>query len=125
MKHYSRQREEILNVLRSTDTHPTAKEIYERVQQTIPNISLGTVYRNLSELSMSGDILSIRVGEGYDHFDGDISPHMHLNCRNCGSITDLHINEELLSKIISETDFTPDTSVLVVYGICSKCKTKN
>ena len=51
MKNYSRQREAILEVLRSTDTHPTANWIYTEVKKTIPNISLGTVYRNLKCLT--------------------------------------------------------------------------
>ena len=69
MKNYSRQREAIMNVLRSTNTHPTAAWIYEQVRQQIPNISLGTVYRNLAALSESGDILSINVGDGQEHYD--------------------------------------------------------
>ena len=60
MKNYSRQREAILEVLRSTDTHPTASWIYERVREKIPNISLGTVYRNLTVLSENGALHWLR-----------------------------------------------------------------
>ncbi|MBR4072489.1 MAG: transcriptional repressor [Clostridia bacterium] len=125
MKNYSRQREAILNVLRSTDTHPTAAEVYERVREIIPNISLGTVYRNLDALSASGDILSISVGDGNNHFDGDNSHHLHLNCRFCGKIVDAHFDKTTLDTVAQQKGFTPETLVCVVYGICSDCKNQN
>ncbi|MBR7133687.1 MAG: transcriptional repressor [Clostridia bacterium] len=121
MKNYSRQREAILNVLRSTDTHPTASRIYEMVQQSLPNISLGTVYRNLSALSKSGEILSLDVGDGFEHFDGDISSHAHLHCRSCGCITDMPLKGELIFSAVQEYGFSPDTLSCVVYGICKDC----
>lgn len=125
MKHYSKQREAILDVLRSTDTHPTANWIYTKVRERIPNISLGTVYRNLSELSSSGDILSIDVGDGFEHFDGDISPHAHLHCKVCGGITDARLKTDYLSKIGNECGFKTQTRIYVAYGICKNCNTKN
>ena len=125
MKNYSRQREAILEVLRSTDTHPTANWIYTKVREVIPNISLGTVYRNLSALSQSGDILNINVGDGFEHFDGDTKPHLHLHCRACGSIADAWLNADPLSKIVAKYNFTPMISVYVVSGICEKCKKIN
>ncbi len=125
MKNYSRQREAILEVLRSTDTHPTANWIYTKVREVIPNISLGTVYRNLSALSKSGDILSINVGDGFEHFDGDIRPHAHLHCQSCDCITDAKLNSDPLSEIAAKHNFTPRLSVYVVYGICEKCKKIN
>ena len=88
MKNYSKQREAILNALRSTDTHPTAAQVYAMVKKELPNISLGTVYRNLDALTQSGDILGISVGDGNTHFDGDSSHHLHLHCNKCGKISD-------------------------------------
>ena len=125
MKHYSKQREAILEILRSTDTHPTANWIYTKVRESIPNISLGTVYRNLSALTESGDILSIDVGDGFEHFDGDISPHAHLHCRQCGSITDAKLKTDYILKIGKEYGFQTQTSIYVAYGICKNCNTKN
>ena len=125
MKNYSRQREAILTVLRSTDTHPTANWIYEQVRELLPNISLGTVYRNLSALSEAGEILSINIGDGFEHFDGDIRPHAHLHCKECDSIADAWLDNDPLCEIAEKHGFTPQISVYVVYGICEKCKTKN
>ena len=125
MKNYSRQREAILQVLRSTDTHPTAAEVYERVRELIPNISLGTVYRNLSELSRNGDILSLNVGDGHEHFDYDTTPHAHLHCKACGCITDAKLETDPLAKLSKKMGFTPETTIYVAYGICQNCKTTN
>ena len=122
MKNYSRQREAIINVLRSTNTHPTAAWIYERVREQIPNISLGTVYRNLAALSESGDILSINVGDGQEHYDGDNKTHLHLHCRTCGSIDDLCLESDPLSELAEQNGFQPETSVYLLYGTCKKCK---
>ena len=121
MKNYSRQREAILNVLRSTDTHPTANWIYGKVRETLPNISLGTVYRNLSALTEAGEILCINVGDDFLHYDGDISNHLHLHCKNCGDIADIRIENDPLSKIALETGFKPENAVYVLTGICKKC----
>lgn len=124
MKNYSRQREAILNVLQSTDTHPTANWIYERVKEQIPNISLGTVYRNLSALAQNGDILSINVGDGFEHFDGDTKTHAHLSCKCCKTIIDAPLSEDTVSEIAFKYGFTPDRAVYIAYGICDSCMKK-
>ena len=121
MKNYSRQRETILNVLRSTDTHPTANWIYKKVREQIPNISLGTVYRNLSALAAAGEILAIDVGDGFEHYDGDISPHLHMNCKKCGCIYDVVLPNDFIAEKAKENGFIPETSIYVVYGICKNC----
>ena len=121
MKNYSRQREAILNVLRSTDTHPTANWIYGKVRERLPNISLGTVYRNLSALTEAGEILCINVGDDFLHYDGDISAHLHLHCKNCGEIVDIRLANDPLSKMALETGFYPENAVYVLTGICKKC----
>ncbi len=125
MKNFSKQREAILSALRSTDCHPTASWIYSEVRKQLPNISLGTVYRNLSALSEAGEILSLNVGDGFEHFDGDISPHLHLHCRGCNSITDARLEGDPLTAAAKNHGFTPENTVYVVYGICEKCKTNN
>lgn len=125
MKHYSKQRETILEVLRSTDTHPTANWIYENVKRQIPNISLGTVYRNLSALSQTGEILSLNVGDGFEHFDGNISPHLHLKCKNCSNIYDLKLNTDIIADLAKHNQFDIENSIYIGYGICKNCKTKN
>lgn len=122
MKNYSRQREAILQVLRSTNTHPTANWIYDKVREQIPNISLGTVYRNLSALAENGDILSINVGDGFEHFDGDTLPHAHLHCKCCKSLTDARLQNDPVSEVAKKFNFTTETAIYIAYGICEQCK---
>ena len=121
MKNYSRQREAILKVLRESKSHPTADEVYRQVREQIPNISLGTVYRNLALLRKEGDILSVSVGDGFEHFDGDCSPHIHLHCSECGKIIDLTLERDLITEQAAKSGFTPEGCVYVVYGKCADC----
>ena len=78
MKNYSRQREAILEIVSASHSHPTAAQVYAAVKEKIPNISLGTVYRNLAQLSQNGDILMLSVGEGCERYDGNVTSFMSL-----------------------------------------------
>lgn len=124
MKNYSRQREAIIEYLKNSKEHPTAAKVYEEVRKVIPNISLGTVYRNLAKLSENGNILGISVSDGFEHFDGDISAHLHLTCKNCGKIIDVPLHEEIIFALAREEGFIPETLACVVYGFCAHCNQK-
>lgn len=79
---YSRQRESIKAFLYGRHDHPTADAVYTGIREEFPNISLGTVYRNLNLLVELGEINKVTCGDGKDHFDADTSPHYHFICRN-------------------------------------------
>lgn len=83
------QRRLILEVLRSTDCHPTADWVYEHVRAKLPTISLGTIYRNLRALAAMGMALELDFGSGQDRFDGNPEPHYHFRCQDCGRLFDL------------------------------------
>ena len=85
---YSRQRESIKEFLMTRKDHPTADVVYENVRKIYPNISLGTVYRNLSLLSELGEIQKLSNFGGADHFDGCVTPHCHFMCKKCGQVLD-------------------------------------
>ena len=85
----SRQREAILEVVQSTKCHPTADWVYAEVRKIIPNISLGTVYRNLSVLAENGTIQKLNIGTTVEHFDGNPDIHYHVCCNECGRIDDI------------------------------------
>ncbi len=121
MKNYSRQREAILKVVAETKTHPTADWIYKEVRKLIPNISLGTVYRNLADAVKCGQLLSIDIGDGKEHFDFDTSPHLHLTCTACGCILDAELNSDPMENISKDYGFMPEKTVYVVYGKCKNC----
>lgn len=124
MKNYSKQREAVSNILKASKSHPSAAKIYEEVKKIVPRISLGTVYRNLADLQKNGEIISISVGDGTERYDGDTSPHIHLVCRNCLSITDVHLEDDFGIKFATDYGFSPDSSVYTVYGLCDKCSRK-
>ena len=125
MRNYSKQREVILNVLRSTDTHPTVNWIYERCREVLPKISLGTVYRNLTELKNEGEIIEVSVADGFQHFDGNPKTHLHFHCEECGAIYDcLSPDDNLKSYIEEKLGCKVTAQKLVFDGICKSCSAK-
>ena len=126
MKNYSKRREVILDVLKSTTTHPTVNWIYEKAREQLPNISLGTVYRNLTELAKEGIIAEVPVGDGYQHFDANAADHIHFHCATCGSISDCPTPDNSLKDYIEKTlDCTVTTEKRVFEGKCSACRGLN
>jgi Fur family peroxide stress response transcriptional regulator len=101
---YSRQREEILRVVQTTDTHPTADWVYEQVRKILPHVSLGTVYRNLNLLADEGLIQRVILDDGIVRFDGNTNDHHHFICTKTGKIYDvmLPLGDELLAKFNAE-----------------------
>lgn len=120
----SRQKQAILHALRSVTSHPTADWIYARVREELPNISLGTVYRNLSRFAQEGVILRLDVGTGTDRFDGTPYPHYHFMCRECGAVSDLALPYDagLDQRAHEVSGAEVDSHTLVFHGTCKACK---
>ncbi|NCA66547.1 MAG: transcriptional repressor [Clostridia bacterium] len=121
MKNYSRQRAAILKVLRGTTTHPSAAELYNEVKKEIPNISLGTIYRNLDELEKAGQIIKIAGKFQMDRYDGDISVHAHFICAECGKVEDYVIDPKLAIDIMRGRNKATGF-ILNYFGICDNCR---
>ena len=125
---YSRQRESIISYLAKTKEHPTADTIYTNIRTVYPNVSLGTVYRNLNLLVQQGDILKLVCSDGTVRYDGNLMQHYHFLCTECSRVEDLRIPAEALEHInrFANADF--DGEILghhiFFYGICSHCKSK-
>lgn len=126
LKH-SRQRDSIIEFLSTRKDHPTADTVYMNVRQSFPNISLGTVYRNLTLLADMGEILRIRVGDGVDHFDYDTSPHYHFVCRECGSVLDLDMEVTKEEDQAAQKNFEGEIEghMTYFYGRCPNCIRKH
>lgn len=126
LKH-SRQRDMIKDFLMTRKDHPTADVVYMNVRQLNPNISLGTVYRNLTLLADIGEIARLRVGDGVDHFDADTSPHYHFICSKCGSVIDLQMDniDHILETAGANFDGQIAGHVTYFYGTCSDCTCKS
>ena len=119
---YSRQREAILNVLKDTTSHPSAAWIYDRVRIQIPNISLGTVYRNLAALEKEGMIIKVPVGDAREHFDGDTTPHSHFYWKSCEAISDIPFDPSDALKAAEENHGFEVHSVTYTFtGVCKDC----
>lgn len=123
---YSRQREAIKDFLRDRKDHPTAEVIYDWVRREHPNISLGTIYRNLTLLTNSGEISRINVGDGVDHFDPNTEPHVHFLCNHCGAVQDLELSSgrdfsALTPGVLAGFDGEIQGSVTYLYGKCKSC----
>ena len=123
---YSRQREAIKDFLMTRNDHPTADVVYSNVRTEFPNISLGTVYRNLTLLADLGEIARLRVGDGVDHFDADTSPHYHFVCSDCGSVIDLEMDsiDSINQTAARNFDGQIAGHITCFYGLCPHCKEK-
>jgi Fur family peroxide stress response transcriptional regulator len=121
---YSRQREAIKNYLVGRTDHPTADMVYTAIREVYPNISLGTVYRNLTLLAQQGEIIKISCGESSDRFDAKTDPHYHFVCERCGQVEDLmDIDAETINKLAAPRfDGEVRGHQLYFYGICKRCK---
>lgn len=119
----SRQRELIKDFLITRKDHPTADVVYMNVRQQMPNISLGTVYRNLTLLADIGEIQRLRLGDGIDHFDADISDHNHFICKDCGKVIDLEMDSIAHINEIASSRFGGRIAghVTYFYGTCEDC----
>lgn len=124
VRKYSRQREAIKEFMASRKDHPTADMVYMEVRKEFPNISLGTVYRNLTLLADMGEILRIKVGDGTDRFDPDTSVHYHFICRSCGCVQDVELEKQIsMPELVSKSfDGEITDSVTYFHGICGACK---
>lgn len=113
------QKQVILDYLSKVKCHPSAEKVWLAVRQKLPNISKGTVYRNLEQMAQAGKIRAIN-GK-ITCFDGDLSTHAHFLCQNCGRIYDMQQTYNIQQpKNISQGEIM--SSQLYFYGICNKCK---
>ena len=122
---FTRQRKVLLDELRGLDTHPTADELYELVRRKIPNISLGTVYRNLENFSRQGVILKIELSGDRKRFDGNTKPHLHFRCEQCERVTDVFTDkmaaiEDIINSIQTEAHRI-DSFYVELKGVCKQC----
>lgn len=120
---YSRQREVIRNFMRDRTDHPTADVVYMNVRKEIPNISLGTVYRNLMLLAQMGELRKVEVGDGTVHFDPLIDDHSHFVCDRCGAVEDVMVScdDDFLDEAAALCGGRIDGHVIIFHGLCQTC----
>jgi Fe2+ or Zn2+ uptake regulation protein len=119
----TKQKKLVLTIIERSHGHLSAEEIFFRAREEMPNIALGTVYRNLNSLTEEGIVRRITLPGTSDRFDTMIRPHDHLICQKCGRIKDVHLTgvEEAIRSVTGD-----DISFyeLNAYYICDECREK-
>lgn len=119
-----RKRNAILECLRRTQTHPSADALYQRLREDYSDISLASVYRNLTWFKEQGLIISLGTVNGIERFDGRTDPHIHFACNRCCAVSDvddLEIPAEIAGAASSRTGCRIDSIQLILTGICAEC----
>jgi Fur family peroxide stress response transcriptional regulator len=104
--------------------HPRADWVYDQVRQEIPNISMGTVYRNLKSLTKSGEIRQLDIADGTSRFDGNTENHYHFRCEKCGYIFDLDepVDQSISERVAKNTGFKVYRQRMELIGLCNTCQ---
>ena len=122
-QNYSSKREAIYKVIADTKCHPSAMWVYEQLKDEIPNISLGTVYRNIALFKEQGRIITVANVNGEERIDADTSDHAHFVCECCNKVYDLFSGElSPLEVDLNNKGFEIKRKNIVFHGICHECK---
>lgn len=121
---FTAQRSAVYSVLGSTTSHPTADEIFTSVRETIPDISLATVYKALEAFVSCGLARKLSMGEGPARYDGRTEEHEHVRCLSCGRVADVDdvSLSSWLDSVARKTDFQIVSYRLELLGHCSRCR---
>ena len=125
MKRNTIQRQLVIAAVRFLADHPTADEVYERITMEYPDISEGTVYRNLNSLVESGLLNKVSVPSGADRFDHMLTKHYHIKCSHCGkfmNVENMDYMEDLDEKVAAVTGFKMQSHDIVFNGLCPDCQ---
>lgn len=120
------QRQIVLQAVRSLHDHPTADSVYAVVAAEHPSISKATVYRNLNQLALQGEILRVPVPTGADRFDFNTQEHYHVRCTECGNVYDVFMPPitDLLDRVTDSSDVELTHYDILFEGVCAACRNK-
>ena len=124
-KHF-RKRDAILDFLRQSKAHPSAEMIYTQLKPQIPDLAMGTVYRNLTLFKQQGLATSVATVNGVERFDGNTHPHVHFICTDCDAVIDLtqmQAPEALRTDAAQCCGGRVDDCQLSFSGVCRECLT--
>ena len=124
MARKSIHRDTILRIIMNTSSHPGADWVYDQVRKEMPNISMGTVYRNLKLLAQAGEIKEVDIPGSLSRFDGNNSEHYHFRCENCGCLFDLSepVDYKMEARIAKKYGFKVKRHYLEFIGLCLDCQ---
>ncbi len=118
------QRDTVLRVVEESCDHPSAETIYTRCREIMPEISLGTVYRNLKVLVELGKIREVSILNAGDRYDKTVGLHAHFRCKHCGKVLDVPTKdlESLEKRVENVTGFKVEGTEVLFVGVCDRCK---
>jgi Fe2+ or Zn2+ uptake regulation protein len=116
------QRLFLFRALEHAHCHPSAEELYEEVRADLPTLSLGTVYKTLSELVELGEVQTVETGDGRAHYDPNTEPHAHLHCRRCGRLADASLDLVTIDAPVEVGGFLITGRRVVLEGYCRDCR---
>ena len=120
---YSRQRERIYEYLITTEEHPTAEMVHSGLRKGFPELSLGTVYRNLKLLEELGRVRRVTAYDGSERYDAICHDHAHFICQTCGKIRDLPEidSRQVQNGLVLKDRYQISKVDLILTGICPEC----
>lgn len=120
----TKQRQTVLRVIRESEEHLTANEVFEHARRLLPGISFATVYNSLRYLKNEGLIGEIRFGADCSRYDRKLERHDHAICNLCGKLVDLELSipNGLIKEAARRSKFQPGSIELTLRGLCPKCK---
>jgi len=123
MQRYSKKREAIIELFRSTEAHPSAEWVYAQLKPDFPDLSLATVYRNIAALLDSGELISVGVVDSKERYDYKTRSHPHFICTRCGGVIDVDIPSvfELEKDAEEATGAKVSRHDLTFRGVCRNC----
>jgi len=118
----TRQLTAIYEVLRASHDHPSADQVFRRVRDRLPRLSLGTVYRNLEKLREQGRLRVVRLASGEAHYDAVVDPHDHFVCEGCQTVLDLDpVAAAPVSDRLAAAGCVVHWQTTALYGLCRAC----
>ncbi len=121
------QRQLVISAVRALADHPSAEEVYDEITKEYPDISKGTVYRNLNSLVECGLLGKVSVPNGADRFDHVLSRHYHIKCTECGAFRNVEnfaYIPDMDAKVAAVTGYQMNHHDIVFSGICPDCQKK-
>src|SRR6266404_1461937 len=120
----TRQRQVVLDVVRSVDTHPTAAEGFESARRKMPGISFATVYNSLRYLKQAGLVREVAFGNGASRYDRETERHDHAICSACGTLVDFDLpgTVGLIRSAARASRFKAESVHLTLVGLCPGCR---
>lgn len=119
----TKQRQAVLQVIRESEEHLTANDVFEGARKLLPGISFATVYNSLRYLKNEGFIGEVRFGMDATRYDRKLTVHHHAICSNCGKLGDLDlaIPAGILREASELSGFEAESVELTLRGLCPDC----